>query len=91
MLALRVTAFDRAAALTEMPVPLPGPGEVGLRILACGLNFADLLMAQGRYQDMPALPFTPGMEVCGEVTGLGPGVTGPVVGTRVVVSLSPSR
>jgi len=42
-------------------------------------------MVQGRYQDMPALPFTPGMEVCGEVTGLGPGVSGPALGTRVVV------
>jgi len=36
MLALRVTAFDRPAVLAEVPAPLPGPGEVGLRILACG-------------------------------------------------------
>ena len=43
---------------------------------ACGLNFADTLMAAGRYQEKPALPFAPGLEVCGTVAALGPGVAG---------------
>lgn len=85
MRAFRVTAFDQPPALEETDSPRPGPGEVGLRIRACGLNFADLLMAEGKYQDMPALPLTLGLEVCGIVESLGPGVSTPAPGTRVAV------
>lgn len=56
-----------------------------IEIEACGLNFADLLMAKGTYQDTPPTPFTLGMEVCGTVIDLGAGVTAPAIGTRVVV------
>lgn len=83
--AFQVAACDQPPELVQIAPPEPGPGEVRLRILACGLNFADLLMAQGRYQDMPPLPFTLGMEVAGVVTDLGPGVSAPSVGTRVAV------
>jgi len=69
----------------DIPVPEPGAGEIGLRIAACGLNFADLLMIEGRYQDTPEPPFTLGMEVAGTVTGLGPDTDGPAPGTRVAV------
>lgn len=65
--------------------PVPGAGDVLIRIHAAGLNFADLLMIDGRYQDTPALPYIPGMEVAGTVEALGPGVTAPAVGTRVAV------
>ena len=64
-------------------MPEPGPGEVRLRLRACGLNFADLLMVKGTYQDRPPLPFTMGMEFAGVVEALGPGVAGPAPGTRV--------
>lgn len=64
-------------------LPQPAPGEVRLRVAACGLNFADLLMIKGTYQDMPAPPFTLGMEVAGIVDALGPGTDGPAPGTRV--------
>lgn len=63
--------------------PVPAAGEALLRIEACGLNFADLLMIQGTYQDTPEPPFTPGMEVCGTVLALGPDTDGPAPGTRV--------
>ena len=56
-----------------------------MQIRACGLNFADLLMANGTYQDTPTPPFTLGMEVCGTVLAHGPGVTAPAIGTRVAV------
>jgi NADPH2:quinone reductase len=56
-----------------------------LRIAACGLNFADLLMARGQYQEQPPLPLTLGMEVAGTVDALGPDTTGPAPGTRVAV------
>ncbi|PWJ17006.1 NADPH:quinone oxidoreductase family protein [Jannaschia seohaensis] len=70
---------------TDLPEPQPGPGEVQLRIEGCGLNFADLLMIEGRYQDTPAPPFVPGMEVCGRVTAQGEGVSAPALGARVAV------
>ena len=85
MRAFIVSDFATAPALVEAPAPRPGPGEVALDIAACGLNFADLLMARGTYQDTPAPPFTLGMEVCGTVTALGEGVTSPAIGTRVAV------
>ncbi|WP_101068792.1 NADPH:quinone oxidoreductase family protein [Roseovarius salinarum] len=86
MRAFRITAPDAGATLAEgLPRPEPGPGELRLRIHACGLNFADLLMIEGKYQDMPEPPFTMGMEVAGEVDALGPGVSGPAPGTRVAV------
>jgi len=85
MRAFQVSSFTSAPALVDIAAPLPGPGEVLLDIAACGLNFADLLMAQGSYQDTPVPPFTLGMEVCGTVTALGEGVTTPAIGTRVAV------
>jgi NADPH2:quinone reductase len=56
-----------------------------VRIEACGLNFADLLMIEGRYQDTPDTPFTLGLELAGVVEALGPGTEGPPPGTRVAV------
>ncbi|MBM2575344.1 NADPH:quinone oxidoreductase family protein [Jannaschia sp. Os4] len=82
MRAFVATAPGRAD-LAEIAPPAPGPGEVLLRVRACGLNFADLLMIGGTYQDTPPLPFVPGMEMCGTVEAVGEGVAGPAVGTRV--------
>ena len=72
MRAFRVTSHDAPPALATCARPRPGPGQMRLKIHACGLNFADLLMMSGRYQDTPALPFTLGMEVSGVVDALGP-------------------
>lgn len=85
MRAYRVTEAGAAPGLAELPLPDPGPGQIRVRIAACGLNFADLLMIEGRYQDTPEAPFTLGMEVSGVVDALGPGVTQPEIGTRVAV------
>ncbi len=67
-----------------LPSPVAGPGEVLIEVAACGLNFADLLMRDGKYQEKPPLPYTPGMEIAGVVRALGPGVAGPAPGTRVM-------
>lgn len=83
MRALVVNSFAQTPHLEDVSRPVPGPGEVALKVHACGLNFADLLMCEGRYQDTPPLPFTPGLEVCGTVTALGPETPGPAPGTRV--------
>jgi NADPH2:quinone reductase len=75
---------EQAMVLGEAPVPEPGPGQVLLRVRACALNFPDALMVRGQYQDRPPLPFTPGIEVCGDVVAVGPSGDGPAVGTRVL-------
>ncbi len=83
MRAIRLTAPGAEPELTRIDPPRPGPGEIAITVAACGLNFADLLMMQGSYQDTPALPFTMGMELAGIVAELGPGVSGFVPGQRV--------
>ncbi|MCA0994136.1 NADPH:quinone oxidoreductase family protein [Alloyangia pacifica] len=71
--------------LQEIPRPDPGPGLLRLKIAACGLNFADLLMIEGRYQDTPETPFVLGMEVAGTIDAVGPDVTDFQPGERVAV------
>ncbi|WP_439156518.1 NADPH:quinone oxidoreductase family protein [Yoonia sp.] len=85
MRAFQVSSFDASPAITRVDTPTPQNGEVLLQIAACGLNFADLLMAKGTYQDTPTPPFSLGMEVCGTVIAHGPGVTAPAIGSRVAV------
>jgi NADPH:quinone reductase len=75
-----------ALTLDDVPRPEPGPGEVLLRISAVAVNFADVLLARGQYQVRPDLPFVPGVEASAVIAGLGAGVTGPAVGTRVVAA-----
>ncbi|WP_330333922.1 NADPH:quinone oxidoreductase family protein [Streptomyces sp. NBC_00536] len=55
-----------AMRLEEIPEPVPGEGEVKLRVLAANVNFPDALLCRGQYQIRPPLPFTPGVEICGE-------------------------
>jgi NADPH2:quinone reductase len=86
MRAMRVHELGGGLILDEAETPKPGPGQVLLEVRACGVNFADTLIVKGRYQEKPALPFAPGMEVCGTVAALGEGVTAPVPGTRVAAN-----
>ena len=78
-------SFGTTPRLEEVGRPVPGPGEVLVRIAACGLNFADLLMIEGKYQERPEPPFALGMEAAGVVEALVPGTTGPQPGTRVAI------
>ncbi|MBX2854145.1 MAG: NADPH:quinone oxidoreductase family protein [Rhodobacteraceae bacterium] len=90
MRAMRLHELGGDLKLDEAPSPEPGPGQARLRVLACGINFADTLIVSGKYQEKPELPFSPGMEVCGVVDALGPGVTGgegaPEIGARVMAT-----
>ncbi|MET9911474.1 NADPH:quinone oxidoreductase family protein [Streptomyces sp. NPDC006476] len=52
--------------LAEVAPPTPGEGQVLLKVRAANINFPDVLMARGQYQVRPPLPFTPGVEICGE-------------------------
>jgi len=67
----------------EVPTPALKPGEVLVRIRAAGVNFPDVLIIQKKYQIQPALPFSPGAEVAGEIAALGEGVTTLAIGDRV--------
>jgi len=70
--------------LVDVPEPEPGPRQLVVRVLASPANFPDVLMCRGLYQVRPDLPFSPGVELCGEVVALGPDVDGFAVGDRVV-------
>ena len=85
MKALVIAEKNAAAVIADVAEPVPGPGQVALRVAACGLNFADLLMCAGTYQDQPAFPLIPGMEIAGTVTAAGAGVDPSVIGRRVAV------
>ena len=57
--------------LEDLPEPQAGPGEVLIDVAAAALNFPDILMCRGQYQEKPPLPFTPGVEVAGTVAATG--------------------
>ncbi|MBT5911469.1 NADPH:quinone oxidoreductase family protein [Rhodospirillaceae bacterium] len=72
-------------AIGESDPPIPGPNDVHIRVRAAGLNFADTLQIAGKYQSKLKPPFVPGMEVAGEIIGLGSEVTRPLrIGQRVM-------
>jgi len=66
----------------ELPMPVPGPGQVLVKIFASGINFAETRMRAGTYSGQP-LPFVMGMEGAGTVERIGEGVTGFSTGQRV--------
>jgi len=70
--------------IAEVPTPRPGPGEVLIEVHAAPVNYVDLLVVGGTYQSLPARPFIPGKGPAGVVTALGPDVTAPRVGDRVL-------
>ncbi len=77
-----------ALEICELPAAAPGEGEVAIRVAAVSLNFFDTLVLYGKYQNRPELPFSPGGEVAGTVTSIGPGVQGLSVGQRVLAYTS---
>ena len=67
----------------ERPVPMPGPGEVLIRVAAAGVNRPDVLQRKGGYPPPPGAPTIMGLEVAGEVVALGDGVDAAMLGQRV--------
>lgn len=86
MQAWQVPEFGAAPLRVEIAAPVPAKGEIVVRVEAVGLNFADMLSIQGKYQVRQSPPFIPGMELAGVVEALGPGVDGPAPGTRVLAT-----
>ena len=86
MRALTTTRYGPPEVLVvrDAPDPVPGPGQVCIRVQRAGLNFADVSARVGLYPGAPKPPMVMGYEVSGTVAALGEGVVGPAVGTRVV-------
>ncbi len=70
-------------ALVERPMPLPGPGEVLLKVAAAGVNRPDVLQRRGMYPPPAGAPTIPGLEVAGEIVAVGAGVDSALIGQRM--------
>ncbi len=75
MKAAVVHRFGKPLSIEDVPVPVPGPGEILVKVVACGVCHTDLHAAEGDWPVKPSPPFIPGHEVAGVVAALGPGVT----------------
>ena len=86
MQAIRIheTGGPEVMHLEEVETPTPAQGEVLIKIAAAGVNYADLAQRQGAYLTRTPTPMTMGFEVAGTIAALGPGVSAPPVGTRVI-------
>jgi NADPH2:quinone reductase len=86
MKAVRIneTGDPEVMHIEEIETPAPKNGEVLIKVAAAGINYADLAQRQGAYLTRTHTPTTLGFEFAGTVEALGPGVTSPAVGTRVV-------
>ncbi|BAK65946.1 putative oxidoreductase [Sphingobium sp. SYK-6] len=82
-LAAGATSIDDLS-LIEMPDPVPGPGEVAIRVHACSLNYRDQAIVRGQYMGGPVpSPIVPLSDGAGEVVAVGPGVSRFRTGDRV--------
>jgi len=78
---IRATGGPEVLELAELPIPVPGPGQVLMRIEAIGANFIEIYFRKGTYK--AALPLTPGSEAAGTIEELGSGVSGFKTGDAV--------
>src|SRR3546814_8405209 len=62
--------------LRDVPIPDPAAGELRVRVLACAINYPDVLIIEDRYQFKPPRPFSPGVELCGVVDEIGKDMEG---------------
>lgn len=74
--------------IMEVEIPIPGDGEVLIKVFAAGMNFAEAQKQKGRYFNMPVLPAILGLEVAGLIEEVGPGVSDEWKGKRVVALLA---
>ncbi|HZG07832.1 MAG TPA: NADPH:quinone oxidoreductase family protein [Allosphingosinicella sp.] len=74
-------------ALTDLPDPVAGPGQLLVRVKACAINYPDVLIIEDKYQFKPPRPFAPGGEVAGTVEAVGEGVSGWRAGDRLIAMI----
>ncbi len=89
MKALRSHAVGGPETLTldELESPVPGPGQVRIKVKACAINYPDVLIIKDMYQFKPPRPFAPGGELSGVVDAVGEGVTQWKAGDRVIAMM----
>ena len=92
LLCMKSLVIDELGNLDNLHVvesenPPLGKGQIRVDVLACGLNYVDSLMIEGKYQIKPAVPYRPGSEIVGRVTEVSSGVTNVRVGERVFVPI----
>lgn len=75
---------NRTVTIEEVADPVPGDDEVVVDVKACGINFTDFLSLDGKYQNNPPAPFTPGKDAAGIVSAVGANVASHAVGDRVI-------
>jgi D-arabinose 1-dehydrogenase-like Zn-dependent alcohol dehydrogenase len=85
MHAVELPAFDSPLRLVERPIPEPGPGQVRVRVQACGVCGSDLFLQKGGFGNEDVLPVIPGHEAAGVVDALGAGVTDWAVGEQAAL------
>ena len=78
------TGGPEVLSLVDLPVPVPGPGQVLIKVAAIGVNFIEIYFREGRYK--APLPLVPGSECSGTVEQVGEGVTGFAVGDAVATT-----
>jgi propanol-preferring alcohol dehydrogenase len=78
----QLNAPETPLSLVERPVPEPGPGEILIKVTACGMCFSEVNLLHGHYP-FARFPLVPGHEITGTVAALGSGVESPEVGTPV--------
>jgi NADPH:quinone reductase-like Zn-dependent oxidoreductase len=83
----RAAGGPETLELTELPDPIPGPGQLLVRVKACAINYPDVLIIEDKYQFRPERPFAPGGEIAGVVEAVGEGVTGWAEGARLIAML----
>lgn len=83
MKSMLLNSFNEKLRMADLPKPTCNAKEVLIRVLTTSLNFADILMTKGKYQEKYDLPFSPGMEVCGIITLLGEDSSSFKIGQRV--------
>lgn len=77
------TVEPEGLQIRHREIPVPGPGQIVVRMEATGVSFAEQQMRRGRYYDQPPFPFVPGYDLVGTVVTAGEGVTPGLVGERV--------
>ncbi len=83
---LRQPGSPGALEYVDVPMPVPGDGEVLVKADTIGVSMPEVLVRRGTYNWMPPLPAIPGIEMSGIVEAQGPNVAAPAIGQPVVVS-----
>lgn len=84
--AYETTGGPEVLQFRDLPDPVPGPGEVLVKVAACGVNRLDILQRTGQTRAKPPMPHVVGSEIAGTIAALGPQASGWAVGQHVAIA-----